>query len=86
MWEPATLRLNGADLLADLSGALFWPERRLLAVADLHLEKGSGFAARGLPPYDTAPHRHRRYLGHDDPAGPRVVRVATISRGRYRLI
>ena len=56
MSEPASLRLNGADLLADLSGALIWPERRLLAVADLHLEKGSGFAARGqlLPPYDTA--------------------------------
>ena len=56
MTEPATLRLNGADLLADLSGVLVWPERRLLAVADLHLEKGSGFAARGqlLPPYDTA--------------------------------
>ena len=56
MSEPAALRLNGADLLADLSGALFWPQRRLLAVADLHLEKGSGFAARGqlLPPYDTA--------------------------------
>jgi DNA ligase-associated metallophosphoesterase len=56
MGEPAALRLNGADLLADLSGALIWPARRLLAVADLHLEKGSGFAARGqlLPPYDTA--------------------------------
>jgi DNA ligase-associated metallophosphoesterase len=56
MSEPTALRLNGADLLADLSGALSWPERRLLAVADLHLEKGSGFAARGqlLPPYDTA--------------------------------
>src|SRR5262249_58589034 len=54
--EAAALRLNGADLLGDLSGALVWPERRLLAVADLHLEKGSGFAARGqlLPPYDTA--------------------------------
>jgi DNA ligase-associated metallophosphoesterase len=35
---------------------LYWPERGLLAVADLHLEKGSSFAARGqlLPPYDTA--------------------------------
>jgi DNA ligase-associated metallophosphoesterase len=56
MGEPAALRLNGVDLLADLSGVLIWPERRLLAVADLHLEKGSGFAARGqlLPPYDTA--------------------------------
>jgi DNA ligase-associated metallophosphoesterase len=35
---------------------LFWPEESLLVVADLHLEKGSSFARRGvlLPPYDTA--------------------------------
>jgi DNA ligase-associated metallophosphoesterase len=48
--------LNGATLLADPSGALFWPERRMLVVSDLHFEKGSAFAARGvpLPPYDTA--------------------------------
>ncbi|OCK61611.1 ligase-associated DNA damage response endonuclease PdeM [Bradyrhizobium sp. LMTR 3] len=40
---------------ADLFGALFWQEQRLLVVSDLHLEKGSSFAARGvlLPPYDT---------------------------------
>jgi hypothetical protein len=52
---PGRLAVNGAELLADLSGAAWWPERRLLAVADLHLEKGSGFAAAGrpLPPYDT---------------------------------
>ncbi len=50
------LHLNGADLLADISGAMAWPARSLLAVADLHLEKGSAFASRGrlLPPYDTA--------------------------------
>ena len=32
-----------------------WQEQRLLVVSDLHLEKGSSFAARGvlLPPYDT---------------------------------
>ena len=36
--------------------ALYWPAEGLLVVADLHLEKGSAFAARGmlLPPYDTA--------------------------------
>ena len=41
---------------ADPAGVIYWPEQRLLAVADLHLEKGSSFAARGvlLPPYDTA--------------------------------
>lgn len=51
----ASLALMGESLLADPSGALLWPERGLLAVADLHLEKGSAFAARGrmLPPYDT---------------------------------
>ena len=50
------LSLNGADLVLDLSGALYWPDERALIVADLHLEKGSSFAARGvlLPPYDTA--------------------------------
>jgi DNA ligase-associated metallophosphoesterase len=34
---------------------LFWEEESLLVVSDLHLEKGSSFAARGvlLPPYDT---------------------------------
>ena len=43
-------------LLADLSGALYWDEERLLVVSDLHLEKGSSFALRGilLPPFDTA--------------------------------
>lgn len=36
-------------------GALFWPVRQALLVADLHFEKASWFAARGqfLPPYDS---------------------------------
>jgi uncharacterized protein len=36
-------------------GALFWPRRRVLIVADLHLEKASWFARHGqpLPPYDS---------------------------------
>ena len=46
----------GVELAADPAGALYWPEQALLTVADLHLEKGSSYAARGvlLPPYDTA--------------------------------
>ena len=50
------INVNGIALIADPAGALYWPEQSLLAVADLHLEKGSSFAARGqlLPPYDTA--------------------------------
>jgi len=47
--------LSGEALRLNASGALWWPAQRLLAVADLHFEKGSSFAARGvlLPPYDT---------------------------------
>ncbi len=50
------LVVNGADLRADISGALYWPAMDALVVSDLHLEKASSFAARGhlLPPYDTA--------------------------------
>ncbi len=50
------IAISGITLVADPDGALYWPEQGLLAVADLHLEKGSSFAARGqlLPPYDTA--------------------------------
>src|ERR1700754_818859 len=49
------MTIGGVAMLADFSGALFWEEQRLLVVSDLHLEKGSSFAARGvlLPPYDT---------------------------------
>jgi len=51
----APLLLCGQALVADLSGALFWPAEQALLVADLHLEKGSAQAERGLllPPYDT---------------------------------
>ena len=50
------IAIAGVSLVADPDGALYWPEHGLLAVADLHLEKGSSFAARGvlLPPYDSA--------------------------------
>jgi len=54
--QASTFEIAGISLLADLSGALFWEAQRLLVVSDLHLEKGSSFAARGvlLPPFDTA--------------------------------
>src|SRR5262245_61914331 len=53
--RDARVRVAGIDLLADCAGALYWAEESLLLVADLHLEKGSSFARRGmlLPPYDT---------------------------------
>lgn len=51
----ARITISGTALLADPTGALYWPDQRMLIVADLHLEKGSSFARRGqfLPPYDT---------------------------------
>jgi len=43
------------ELTALPRGALYWPARSALLVADLHLEKASWFAAGGqmLPPYDS---------------------------------
>ena len=51
-----TISIAGVDLIANSGGVIYWPEQGLLAVADLHLEKGSSLAARCvlLPPYDTA--------------------------------
>ncbi len=46
----------GASLVGDPGGVIYWPQERALIVADLHFEKGSSYARRGifLPPYDTA--------------------------------
>jgi DNA ligase-associated metallophosphoesterase len=51
----APIHLAGEALLLDPAGAMVWPARRLLAVADLHLEKGTAAARQGslLPPWDT---------------------------------
>lgn len=51
-----TLVVAGQAALCDQRGALFFAEHRLLVVSDLHLEKGSALARRGMlaPPYDTA--------------------------------
>ena len=51
----APIHLAGERLMLDPGGALYWPAAGLLAVSDLHLEKGSSYARRGqlLPPWDT---------------------------------
>ncbi len=48
-------RLNGAALEAHPAGVLWRPERRVLAVANMHPEKDSSYARAGvfLPPYDS---------------------------------
>lgn len=47
--------IGAAEAMLRCSGALWLATERALVVADLHLEKGSSYAARGqmLPPYDT---------------------------------
>jgi uncharacterized protein len=49
------LSFAGHDMRALPEGALFWPARHALLVADLHFEKASWFARAGqmLPPYDS---------------------------------
>jgi DNA ligase-associated metallophosphoesterase len=52
----AEVTITSVTVAVDCRGALYWPEERVVVIADLHLEKGSSFARRGvlLPPYDTA--------------------------------
>lgn len=49
------LSFGGHEFRALSGGALYWPARRALLVADLHFEKASWFARFGqmLPPYDS---------------------------------
>jgi DNA ligase-associated metallophosphoesterase len=53
--SAAPIHLAGERLMLDPAGALVWPAAGLLAVSDLHLEKGSACARRGMlvPPWDT---------------------------------
>jgi DNA ligase-associated metallophosphoesterase len=52
----APLHIGAERLMLDPGGAVVWPAQKLLAVADLHLEKGSAAAVKGslLPPWDSA--------------------------------
>lgn len=55
MSAAPTLAFAGHAFVPLAERALFWPRHRALIVADLHLEKGSWYAAHGqpLPPYDS---------------------------------
>jgi DNA ligase-associated metallophosphoesterase len=55
MSAPAPVHIAGERLMLDPMGALFWPAMKMLVVSDLHLEKGSSYARKGmlLPPWDT---------------------------------
>ena len=51
----ARIEISGTAAVLDPAGALWLPASRALVIADLHLEKSSSFARRGmfLPPYDS---------------------------------
>jgi DNA ligase-associated metallophosphoesterase len=53
--KSLAFEVAGQRLSLRSCGALWWEEQGVLVVSDLHLEKGSAYAARGqmLPPYDT---------------------------------
>lgn len=54
-YNEQRVTISGRSMIADRSGALYWPSEDALIIADMHLEKGSHFARKGqmLPPYDT---------------------------------
>ncbi len=66
--------IAGAQVLMRPSGALWIEGEAMLVVADLHLEKGSAYAARGqlLPPYDTG-ETLRRLAAEIEALAPRTV-------------
>jgi hypothetical protein len=53
--DQIALPVGALEAVPHVSGALYLPAERALLVADLHLEKGSALADRGilLPPYDS---------------------------------
>jgi len=68
------IELGGVSAALRPSGALWLAELGVLAVGDLHLEKGSAYAARGqlLPPFDTAD-TLRRLEAEVEALSPRVL-------------
>jgi DNA ligase-associated metallophosphoesterase len=50
-----TIQFAEKSLILDASGILFWPDREIAVVADLHLEKATYFAQQGqlLPPQES---------------------------------
>jgi hypothetical protein len=67
-------RIGAAQAMLRCSGALWLATERALVVADLHLEKGSAYAARGqmLPPYDTR-ETLRRLIAEVEALAPATV-------------
>lgn len=100
--EGYPFRFAGADLVARPSGALWWPARHMLVVADLHLGRSERYARRGgalLPPFEVADTLDRLdgeiaalnparivSLGDAFDDGLAAARIATEARARIGLM
>ncbi|MEL7453484.1 MAG: ligase-associated DNA damage response endonuclease PdeM, partial [Pseudomonadota bacterium] len=99
--EPFDIQLLTAKLCLLPAGAVWWPDEGTLIVSDLHLEKGSSYAARGqmLPPYDTgttlslvehlaSTYGPRRIVSLGDSFHDRSaeLRIAEADRARIRVL
>ncbi|PTW62105.1 putative phosphoesterase [Breoghania corrubedonensis] len=91
----------GELLTLHLSGAVWWEAERTLIVSDLHLEKASSYATRGvmLPPYDTAVTLDRlaAVIDHFEPArvislgdsfhdGEAAARMSMVNKTRLAMM
>jgi len=68
--------LSGCPLTALASGALWWPEQRMLVVSDLHLGKSERTARRDgtlLPPYETRDALYRLEAAIDQTSAGTVI-------------
>ena len=81
------IRLAGHSFLPVAAGALYWESEDTLLVADLHLEKGAAFAARGmmLPPYDTRSTLQRLAACLDHFSPRRVVALGEMLERQLKL-
>ncbi|MES2905504.1 MAG: ligase-associated DNA damage response endonuclease PdeM [Pseudomonadota bacterium] len=69
------LEFAGQQFLADTRRALFWPAKKTLIVADLHIGKAEDFGSRGtiLPPYEMSDIHDRLQILIKDYAPQRLV-------------
>ena len=50
-----SFKFKDHEFQISLDGILFWIEKKIAIISDLHLEKGSSYASTGqlIPPYDS---------------------------------
>lgn len=81
-------RLGDVELALHPAGVALVPAEGLMIVADLHLEKGTAFAARGqmLPPYETVETLRRLDRLVEEIAPDRVILLGDSFHSRHHAI